>query len=152
MWHLTSTQLGSSKHYEVIGGITPWKWPHFALNIDYGGIHWPCPHNLVGSWDRNLAVKPYIVGVASANMQWDRFVCTSCNQKRENTAFQLVLWSDWRLSNPSKKVARSSTPCWKRRSFGYRKWTVAKNTCICSRVASVGNLKNLEKQAQSSKG
>ena len=27
-------------------------------------------HNLVGSWDISLAVKPDNVGVAGANMQW----------------------------------------------------------------------------------
>ena len=40
-----------------------------------------------------LAVKPNIVGVAGANMQWGHFVCPSCCQKRENTEFELVLQS-----------------------------------------------------------
>ena len=44
-------------------------------------------------------------------MQWDRFVCPSCSQKRENTEFQLVPRG---LSSPGKQVARSSTPCRKR--------------------------------------
>ena len=33
------------------------------------GIQGPCPHNLVGSQDISLAVKPDIVSVAGANMQ-----------------------------------------------------------------------------------
>ena len=41
------------------------------------------------SWDISLAVKPNSVGVAGVNMQWAHFVS---HQKRENTAFELVLW------------------------------------------------------------
>ena len=59
-------------------------------------------------------MKPDIVGVAGANMQWGRFVCNSCSQKRENTTFELVLRSDWGLSSRGKQVGRSSTPCQKR--------------------------------------
>ena len=61
-----------------------------------------------------LAVKPEIVGVAGANMQWGRFVCPSCNQKRESIAFELILRSTRGLSSPGKHVGRSSTPCRKR--------------------------------------
>ena len=64
-----------------------------------------CPHDL-GTWGSSLAVKPEIVGVAGANMQWSHFVCPSFSQKRESTAFDLILFS-----NPSKQVGRSSTPC-----------------------------------------
>ena len=78
------------------------------------GIQGPCPHNLVGSQDISLAVKPDIVGVAGANMQWGHFVCPSCSQKRENTAFELVIQSVWETLSPSKQVGRSSTPCRKR--------------------------------------
>ena len=67
---------------------------------------------LVGSWDISLAVN--IMVVAGANLEWGCFVCPSCSQKRENTAFELVLRSTWRLSSPSKDVARGSTQCWKR--------------------------------------
>ena len=55
-----------------------------------------------------------IVSVADANTQWGRFVSPSCSQKRENTAFELVLRSDWRLSSTGKQVDRSSIPCRKR--------------------------------------
>ena len=54
------------------------------------------PHNLVCSWDISVAVKPDIMGVAGANMQ-----------------FELVLWSTWGLSSPDKQVSRISTSCWK---------------------------------------
>ena len=40
--------------------------------------------------------------------------CPSCSQKKENTAFELVLRSAWGLLSPGKQVARSSTPCQKR--------------------------------------
>ena len=59
-------------------------------------------------------IFPDIVGVAGANMQWSRFVCPSCSQKKENTAFESVLRSAWGLSSPCKQVGRSSTPCRKR--------------------------------------
>ena len=65
----------------------------------------------MGSLDISLAVKPGIMGVAGANMQWGRFVCTSCCQKREKPA---VLQSAWGLLSPDKQAARSSTPCQKR--------------------------------------
>ena len=66
---------------------------------------WSCPHNLVGSRDICLDGKPNVVGVVGP----DNFV-PSCCQKRENTAFDLVLRSTWKLSSPGKQVARSSTP------------------------------------------
>ena len=77
---------------------------------------WSHPSNLMGpgSWDIFLAVNPDIVGVAGSNMQWGHFVCPSCSQKRENTAFELVLQSDCGLSSHGKQVGRSSTPCRKR--------------------------------------
>ena len=70
--------------------------------------------NLVCHTGISLAVKPEIMGVAGANMQWGHFVCPSSSQKRESTAFDLILQSTWELSSPSKQVGRSSTPCWKR--------------------------------------
>ena len=79
-------------------------------------------------------------------MQWGRFVCPSCNQKRENTAFEIVLRSAWGLWNPDKQVGRSSTQCRKGAKFGAEKVNGGQN--ICSRDASVGNGKNFEKQAQ----
>ena len=78
------------------------------------GFLWPRQHNLVGSWDISRAVKPDIEGVAGANMWWGCLVCLSCSQRRENTAFQLVLQSTWRLSSSGKQVGRSSIPCQKR--------------------------------------
>ena len=97
----------------------------FALNIEHGrNFKWWCPPVDGGSkgappprCSHNLeifAVKPNIVGVAGANMQWGRFVCHSCSQTRESTAFELVLRSCWGLLSPSKQVGRSSTPCRKR--------------------------------------
>ena len=52
--------------------------------------------------------------VVGANMQWGHFVCPSANQKRESTAFDLILRSAWGLSSPGKQVGRSSRPCRKR--------------------------------------
>ena len=63
----------------------------------------------MGSQDIFLAVKPNIMVVVGANMEWGCFVCPSCSQKRESTAFELVLRSTWGLSSPSKQVGRSST-------------------------------------------
>ena len=105
---------------------------------------------LSASVRHSFAVKPEIVGVASTNMQWGHFVCHSSSQKRESTAFDLILRSDWGLSGPSKQVGRSSTPCRKGAKFGVEK--VNGGQSICNRVASVGNGKNVEKEAQSSKG
>ena len=66
----------------------------------------------MGSWDISLALKPNIMGVAGANMQWGHFVCPGCSQKREKT---VVLRSTWGVSNSGKQVAsRSSTPCRKK--------------------------------------
>ena len=39
-------------------------------------------------------------------MQWGHFVCPSCSQKRESTAFELILRSAWGLMSPG---GRSST-------------------------------------------
>ena len=65
-------------------------------------------------------------------------------------AFELVLQSAWELSSPGKQVARSSTPCQKRSQV----WGTESERWpkYMSRDASVGNKKNFEKQAQSSKG
>ena len=74
----------------------------------------PTRSRAVGSRGISLAVKPEIVGVAGASMQWGHFVCPSSSQKRESTAFDLILRSAWGLSSPGKQVGRSSTPCRKR--------------------------------------
>ena len=58
----------------------------------------------------SLVVKPEMVAVAGANMQWGHFVCPSFSQKRESTAIDLILQSAWGVSSPSKQVGRSSTP------------------------------------------
>ena len=55
------------------------------------------------------------MGVAGANMQWGHFVSPSSSQKRESTAFDLILRSAWGLLSPGKQVGESSTPCRKRR-------------------------------------
>ena len=90
------------------------------------------PKNIRG--DIFFAVKPEIVGVAGANMQWSRFLCPQ---------LQLILRSTWRLSSPSKQVVRSSTPCQKGSQVLSKKVNEGQN--ICSRDASV---ENGEKQAQ----
>ena len=77
-------------------------------------FQWPRPHALGGSWGIYLAVKPEIVGVAGANMPWGHFVCPSSSQKRESTAFDLILRSAWEISSPVKQVGRGSTLCRKR--------------------------------------
>ena len=82
------------------------------------------------------------MGVAGANMEWDRFICPSCSQWRENTASELVLRSDWGLSSPGKQVGRSSTPCPKRSQVGVEEVNSGQN--IYSRDTSVGNVKNFE--------
>ena len=87
------------------------------------------------------------MGVAGTNMQWGHFICLSSSQKRESTAFDLILQSAWGLSSPSKQVGRSSTPCREGAQFGVEKVNGGQN--ICNRDASIANG---EKQAQSSKG
>ena len=65
-------------------------------------------------------LKPDVMAVAGANMQWVPFFC-HCSQKREKTAFELVLQSVWGLSSHSKQVARITTrkrsQCWKWEEF-----------------------------------
>ena len=46
------------------------------------------------------------------------FCLPSCCQQKENTAFDFVLRIAWKLSGPSKQVARSSTHVGKRAKFG----------------------------------
>ena len=111
--------------------------PPFGLNNEYGGnfkgscppVNWGSkgaspptqfvvsvtpPTRSGGYLGISLAVEPEIVGVAGANMQWGHFVCPSSSEKRESTAFDLILRSAWGLSSPGKQVGRSSTPCLKR--------------------------------------
>ena len=108
--------------------------PPLGLNNEYGGIlkggvppltgvrRGLCPlaaHVICGFSDPThalwwVAVKAEIVVVAGANMQWGHFVCPSSSQKRESTAFDLILRSGGGLSSPGKRVGRSSTPCRKR--------------------------------------
>ena len=87
------------------------------------------------------------MGVAGANLQWGHFVCPSSSQKKESTAFDLILRSAWGLSSPGKKVVLHVG---KGAKFGVSKVNGGQN--ICSRVASVGNGKNFEKQALPSTG
>ena len=46
------------------------------------------------------------------------FCLPSCCQQQENPAFDFVLRIAWKLSGPSKQVARSSTHVGKRAKFG----------------------------------
>ena len=103
--------------------------PPFALNNEYRGdfkggclpVNWGskgakplAAHAICGLSDHNIWPLPEIVDVAVANMQWGHFVFPSSSQKRESTAFDLILRSSWGLSSPGKQVGRSSTPCRKR--------------------------------------
>ena len=129
----------SDKPMKMMAGFRP----YFGLNIEFGRCpaadmgwkgaqpltthtiyQWPWPSNLVGSWNISLTVKPNIVVVAGANLQWGRFVSPSCYPKRENTALE--------LSTTSKLVARSST--------SHRKGASDQN--MCGGAHSVGNGKN----------
>ena len=89
------------------------------------------------------------MGVVAANIHWGRFVCPSCSQKKEKAAFELFLRSAWGLLSPSKQVLEVVLHVGKVAKFGAHK--VNSGQDICSRVASVGNWKNFEKQAQCSK-
>ena len=95
-------------------------------------------------------MKPEIVGVAGANMQWGHFVSPSSSQKRESTAFDLILRCAWDFQVPVSKLVEVVLHVGKGAKFGVEK--VNGGQIICNRVASVGNGKNFEKQAQCSKG
>ena len=95
--------LGAKYH---VRGIWKEVSPPLTAHIIWG-IQWPRLQNLVGSWDIPIAVKPDIVGVAGANMQWG-FLCPSCSQTLH------LLWTARGFSSPGKQVGWSSTPCWKR--------------------------------------
>ena len=126
-------------------GVQP---PRHPCNL---GIQWPHPHNLASSWDISLAVKPDIVSIPGANMQWGRFICHSCSQLKEGTnCIWIVLWSTWELSSPGKQVAEVVLHVRKGAKFGVQKVNGGQD--ICCRYASVGDGKIFEKQAQSSKG
>ena len=104
----------------------------FGLNNDYGGnFKGGCPP-LTGV-RRGLCTSlptQFAVSVIHAHALWwtpeanhvcswyqhavGSFACPSSSQKRESTAFDLILRSAWGLSSPGKQVDRSSTPCRKR--------------------------------------
>ena len=81
-------------------------------------------------------------------MQWGNFDCPSSSQKRESTAFAYEALEDFRV--PVSKLVEVVHHVGKGANFGVKKVNGGQN--ICNRVASVGEGKNLEKQAQSSKG
>ena len=58
--------------------------------------------------------------VDGTNMLRGHFVCPSSCQKRESTAFDLILRSAWGLSSPGKQVGRSRAPCQKRSQVSVR--------------------------------
>ena len=90
------------------------------------------------------------MGIASANMQWSHFVGPSCSQKRESTAFELIIqiaYKDFRV--PVSKLVEIVLHVRKGTQFGVEKVNDGQN--ICSRDAGVGNEKHFVKQAQSSK-
>ena len=77
-------------------------------------------------------------------MQWGHFACPSSSQKRESTAFDLILQSALGLSSPGKQVGRSSAPCRKRSQvWGRESERWPKYYAIESPVLEMGsNLKN----------
>ena len=86
------------------------------------------------------------MGVAGPNMQWGHLFCSRSSQKRESTAFDLILPSvaAWGFSSPGNQVGRSSFPCQKRSQVWGReieRWPKPETPVL-----------NFEKQAQSSKG
>ena len=83
-------------------------------------------------------------------MQWGHFVCPSSSQKRESTAFDLILRSGWDFRVPVSELVEVVLHVRKGAKFGAEKVNGSQN--ICNRDTSVGNGKNFEKQAQSSKG
>ena len=121
----------------ILKGISPCWWGLKVAPPTQFGVSEPHPRNLVGSWDISLTVKPEIVGITGANMQWGHFVSPSCSHKWESTAFELILQSAWGLSSPSKQVGRISTPCQKRSQVWVRE--VNGGQSICSGDASIGN-------------
>ena len=64
------------------------------------------------------------MGVAGANMQWGSFLCPSCSQKKESTAFDLV-----------SKLVEVVLHVGKEAKFGVEKVNNGQN--ICSRDASI---------------
>ena len=82
-------------------------------------------------------------------MQWGCFVCPSCSQKWESTAFELVLHVYEVLGGfrvPVSKLVEVVIHVGEGAKFGVEKVNNGLN--ICSRDTSVGNGKNFEKQAQ----
>ena len=88
------------------------------------------------------------MGVAGANMQLGRFVCTSCSQKRKKTVFEFVLQSAWDFQVLVSKLLDVVFHIGKGGKFGVQRANPGQD--ICSRDASVGKRKNFEKQAQCS--
>ena len=107
----------------LLMGVQGRAFPRRPRNLQF---QWLRPHALVGTWGISLAVKPEIVGVAGANMQWGHFVCPSSSQK--NTAFHLILQS---------KLVEVVLHAGKRAKFGVEKVNGGQN--ISNRVAGVGN-------------
>ena len=96
------------------GGIPPVKWgtaPSLPTQIVVSATS---PTHSGGYLRHLLAVEPEIMCAASANMQWGHFVSPSFSQKRESTAFGLILRNAWRLSSLGKQLGKSSTPCRKK--------------------------------------
>ena len=100
------------------------KWVQLPYRPRKLWCHWPHSRILVGTWGISLAVKPEIMGVGGANVQWGHSVCPSPSQKRESIAFDLIPWSAWGSSSPRKQVGRSSTPSqvWGRESKRWPKY------------------------------
>ena len=80
-------------------------------------------------------------------MQWGRFVCPSCYQKRKNPIFELIYKALGDFQVPVSNLLEVVLHVKKAATFGVQKVNGGQD--ICSRDTSVGNEKNCEKQAQS---
>ena len=122
--------------------------PPFGLNNDYGcpplmrvrrGL---CPlaaHANFGFSDPAHTLWWVPEALAGANMQWVHFVYPSSSQKRESTAFDLILRSTWGLRDPVSKMVEVVLHVGKGAKFGVEEVNDGQN--ICSRDTSVGNRK-----------
>ena len=90
------------------------------------------------------------MGVAGANMQWDHFVCPTASQKRESTAFDLILEAIGNFRVPVSKFVEVVLHVRKGAKFGVEKVNGGQN--ICNKCASVGNGKNFKKTSSALSG
>ena len=104
---LSPPLTGGSKPTQFLVSVTP--------PTRSGGFlsHFPC----CKTRNRGCSWCQHAVG--------SHFVCPSSSQKRESTAFDLILRSAWGLSSPGKLDGRSSTP----RRKGSQVWGSESERC-----------------------